>query len=356
MKILLLAWAGSVHTARIASSLKSQGCTVEVVSFRPAVIPGVPVHVLGLAKALGRIGYLLSVPRLRRLISQLKPDILHAHYLSSYGAVAAFSGFRPYIVSVWGSDVFDFPRRSLWARRLVSHTLNKADRILSTSHYMASEVARYTMHQVDVTPFGVDVDLFRPLPEVRPKDTIIIGSVKALEPQYGMDVVIKAFSQANSKWKGPALRLELVGRGREEGRLKKMADRLGVSGLVDFTGFVEHSVLPSRINRYTLAVFGSVCQESFGVSLLEAQACGVPVVASDVGGFREVVRENQTGILVPRGDYRAMAEAMLVLLSDSQKREKYSEAARDFIVREYPWKKTVEQFIGIYKKLLNVSK
>lgn len=352
MRILLLAWAGSVHTARIATSLKSRGCEVEVVSFLPGVIPGVPVHVLGPARALGKMGYLMSVPGLRRLVRQLKPDVLHAHYLSSYGAVGAGSGFRPYVVSAWGSDVFEFPRRGPWSRWLISRTLGKADLILSTSRFMASEVARYTDRLVEVTPFGVDVDLFRPMPTARPRDTIIIGSVKALEPQYGMDIVIRAFSLAASRWKGEAIRLELAGRGREETALKKLAGQLGISGLVDFPGFVEHSILPARINRYSLAAFGSVCQESFGVSLLEMQACGVPVVASDVGGFREVIQESQTGILVPSGDYRAMSEAMIELLTDREKRNRYSKAARDFVVREYPWHRTVDRFIRIYDKLV----
>ncbi len=353
MRILLLSWAGSVHTLRIAHSLSSRGIRVDVASFTPGCIPGVPVHVLGLGKRLGRLGYLLNLSMLRRLLSELAPDILHAHYISSYGILATLSGFRPLVLSVWGSDIFDFPRRGLLPRWMVRHNLESADAILSTSRFMASEVARYTDREVRITPFGVDVDLFRPVSAVRPVGPMIVGSVKALEPQYGMDVVIRAFALTVSRWKGAPLRLEIVGRGHEEGRLRSLAGSLGISGLVDFPGFVKNTELPARIRRYSLAAFGSVCQESFGVALLEAQACGVPVVASDVGGFREVVKHGTTGILVKRGDYTAMAEAMTSLLGNSEKRQAFSRAARRFVVKEYLWDKTVDQFVEIYKQVLS---
>lgn len=351
MKICLLAPASSVHTQRIASSLAERRLEVTVITFHPAVIPGVAV--VPLAAPQVKIGYLAAIPRARRMVAELAPDIIHAHYLSSYGTVGSWCGRRPFIVSVWGSDIFDFPRRNRMNRWLVKHALGRADYILSTSRFMAGEVQRYTEKEVQVTPFGVDALLFRPLPGRKMGKENVIGTVKALETQYGIDTVIRALAELAGSGVGRSMRLEIVGRGSQQGKLRLLAKLLGVDHLVNFTGPVEHRELPRHFNRYTVAAYGSTCQESFGVSLLEAQACGVPVVASDVGGFREVVHDGATGLLVPPGDHRAMAAAIGELLEDRGMRRRFSRAAREFVAAEYPWKKTVDLFMDLYHQMLS---
>jgi glycosyltransferase involved in cell wall biosynthesis len=350
MRICLLAPASSVHTSRIAVSLAARGLKVTVATFHPGSIPGVEVLAIPrVAAGPGKLGYLLAAPLAKRLVAKLNPDILHAHYLSSYGAVGGWCRFHPFVVSAWGSDVFDFPRRGRLNRWLICRALDRADAILSTSRFMADEVGLYTDKDVAVTPFGVDTGLFRPDLAAKPGQATLIGSVKALEPQYGMDTVIRAFAELAGKKRKRSLRLEIVGRGSQADKLKDLAGRLALGGLVSFPGFIDHRELPSSFNRYSVAAFGSVCQESFGVSLLEAQACGVPVVASDLGGFREVVRDGETGLLVPPGDHRAMAAAIGELLGDERKRKRFARAAREFVVKEYPWDRTVDLLTEIYR-------
>ena len=95
-------------------------------------------------------------------------------------------------MSVWGSDVYDFPKVSFLHRCILKYTLKKADKILSTSHVMALETHQYTPKEIEITPFGVNTDLFKKIP-VHRDDTYIIGNVKTLLPKYGIDVLIKAF-------------------------------------------------------------------------------------------------------------------------------------------------------------------
>ncbi len=351
MRLLLLAPAGSIHTARIASALAARGCVVAVATYHPGVIPGVEVFVLPFRHGPGKLGYLAAIPRIRRLIDAFKPDVLHAHYLSSYGLAGALCNFRPFAVSAWGTDVFDFPRRGPWCRWLVEKTLSRADIVLSTSCFMAEEVRRYTTQEVIITPFGVDTRHFRPLPGSKPKGVAVIGTVKALEPQYGIETVIRAFAELCPNATGRRWRLEIVGRGSQEGYLRSLTERWGIVEHVEFCGFVEPRSLPAKFNQFTVAAYGSACQESFGVSLLEAQACGVPVVATDVGGFREVVKEGTTGFLVPPGDFRAMAEAIARLLKNDALRNRFSREARRFVCQEYPWERTIDKFLQIYRRL-----
>jgi glycosyltransferase involved in cell wall biosynthesis len=304
-----------------------------------------------------KIGYLSAIPAIKILIRLMNPDILHAHYLSSYGAAAWICGFHPLVVSAWGTDIFVFPHHSLINRWLIRRITDSADAILSTSRFMASEVKRYTAKQVMVTPFGVDTSLFRPMPMIRRKgQEETIGSVKALERQYGMDVVIKSFAGVVADKKKKPLKLEIVGSGQQEGELKRLAIHLGIASKVNFAGFIEHSKLPEIFNSFSVAAYGSICPESFGVSLLEAQACGVPVVASDIGGFREVVRHGFTGLLVPAGNHQAMAEAIGELLDDHEKRKRFSRAAREFVAAEYFWEKTIDCFMAQYYRLISTDK
>src|SRR5690606_14690363 len=113
--------------------------------------------------------------------------ILHAHYATSYGLIGALSGFKPFVLSVWGADVYDFPRRSKLHKKLFQYNLKKADLILSTSEIMRNELKKYTAKEVLVTPFGVDTSVFCKK-DIAEKDNSVIniGTIKSLEEKYGI--------------------------------------------------------------------------------------------------------------------------------------------------------------------------
>ncbi len=135
---------------------------VKVLSFSDVKIEGVEVHSLkGIPQ--WKIGYLTALFQVRKLVAQIKPDIVHAHYASGYGLLGAMVNFHPYIISVWGSDIFDFPKKSAVHRKVLQHNLSKADYICSTSHIMAGEIKKYiNKKEIVITPFGVDCGKFKP--------------------------------------------------------------------------------------------------------------------------------------------------------------------------------------------------
>ena len=137
MKVALLASANSIHTIRWANGLVERGIDVSLISLHPkkkSLDGKVDFYLLPFGAP---IGYLASVFALKKILRRISPDLLNVHYATGYGGLASLSGFSPTLLSVWGTDVYKFPYKSLLARYLVKHNLSKATCIASTSLCMA---------------------------------------------------------------------------------------------------------------------------------------------------------------------------------------------------------------------------
>lgn len=359
MKIAFLAPANSIHTQRWVGALCRRGHEVTLFSqhrepteqaFQGARFERLPFS--------GSVGYFLNAVRLRARLKALQPDLLNAHYASGYGTTAALSGFRPVLLSVWGSDVFDFPYES-WAKGLIlRRNLRCAARLASTSHVMARQVHELVpeLPSALVTPFGVDCNRFCPRPQLD-SQFITIGTVKTLAHKYGVDLLIDAFSrvvhelQLQEASAAPRLRLMLVGAGEERLALEAMATRLGVRDRVVFVGPVAHSDVPDWLNQLDIFVAASR-RESFGVAAVEASACGLPVVVSDAGGLPEVVRSGETGFVVPREQPQALADAISQLVLDAELRRRMGIAGRELVLSRYEWEHCVDTMEAAYREVV----
>ncbi len=297
-----------------------------------------------------KILYLRNILRIRKLIHDFQPNIVHAHFASSYGLLAYLSGAK-YLVSVWGSDVYDFPIRSPLHSWVLSRILNNAERVFSTSHVMASQTKKYTRKPIEVIPFGVDLSLFCPSTNSR-GEFVTIGTVKSLELKYGIRYLIEAFEIVRKEATLP-VKLLIVGKGPEEQNLKILCQKLGLHD-VEFTGWVPVEKVPEFQNQLDIAVFPSILDsESFGVSVIEASACERPVIASRKGGLVEVIEENQTGILVRAEDPQALADAILKLVSNPKLRKEMGEKGRRKVESLYNWEKNLQDMIKHYNLYLN---
>lgn len=392
MKVLLVSDAGSIHTKRWTASLKRAGVDIVVFSITPATDGfytenGIRLSVFDLFnypkkgivsrfKALHR--HIRAVHTLRRVIESERPDILHAHYATSYGLVAALSGFHPLLMSVWGSDVYEFPYLSKLNALAVRFMLGKAEKVLSTSKAMAQQTSRFYNGKIEITPFGVDTRLFDRDMCRSDCGEFVIGTVKTLSEKYGIDTLIEAFALFSDMVRSAAevrpagadghtgadipaeagglaatvrpVRLVIAGRGKDRAKLERLAERLGIADKVEFLGAVEHSSLPDVFARFDVAVFLSR-EESFGVAAIEAMACRRPVIASDAVGFKEII-EDGCGIIVPKNNPQAAADAMFALMTDDAARSDFAENGRQRVVREYEWSENVAAMVKIYKDVL----
>lgn len=358
MKICLLSDAVSVHTKKWAEHFAEEGHSVHVLSFRKADINGVVVHHLGVgdnrcnSQILSKLKYLKSFFHIRSLLHKLKPDILHAHYATSYGLLGALTSYHPFIISVWGTDVFDFPKISFIHKKTLEFNLKNADYICSTSHIMAEETRKYTTKDITITPFGVDCQKFRPISGLINHNKFVVGTLKTLEEKYGIEYLIEAFSIVKKNYQGKMkLRLLIAGEGTLKKKLISLVAMLGINDETEFCGYIPNSEVPQFLNKFSVYVAISNV-ESFGVAVVEASSCGIPVIVSDAGGLPEVVVNNVTGFIVPRRDPESTAKAIIKLIEDEELRKKMGDAGRNFVLKEYEWNENASRMEKLYEKVV----
>ncbi len=364
MKIFILSDSNSIHTKRWVKSLAKRGINVFLFSLYKNLNDDYwgyeNLQVYGCYERLGesfsrKMSYLFVLGRIKQKIKEFKPNIVHAHYASSYGLLGALCNFQPYIVSVWGSDVYDFPNTNWFTRQMLKYTLKKADRILSTSHVMAKETCKYTNKRIIITPFGVDVNRFKNL-HIERKNKFVVGNVKTLSPKYGIDILIKAFKIVVQRNPCVDVELIIVGDGPNRIEYEELVIKLGLEKKVRFEGKVLNEKLPEYYNRFSLSVFASVLNsESFGVVAVEAMACECPVITSDADGFTEVVKDGETGLIIPKRDVEATANAIQRFIDHPELREEMGKKGRERVLELYDWEKNVDTMIKIYNRIYEDS-
>ena len=365
MKILILADPSSSHTIKWVNTLHRNGIAVFLFGLskydHTQYDDGIRIESLQTpdsikAKLDGnflKLIYLAAFPRLKKIIRTFKPDILHAHYAASYGIIAAFTGFHPFVLSVWGIDILNFPNNSVLHKKLIEFSLKKADKILATSYYLAKETNNYTNKEILITPFGIDIEEFKPkiVDPIFKEGDIVIGIVKSMERKYGIEYLIKSFSIVKKKFQHKNLKLLLIGGGSLESKFKQMIDELGITNSSLITSHIPFNKIVDYHNQLSIAVYVSKV-ESFGVSILESSACEKPVVVSDVGGLPEVVENNVTGFIVKANDIEATAEAIEKLILDKEMREKFGRAGRMRVKDKFDWLQNVKDMINIYNQIV----
>jgi L-malate glycosyltransferase len=355
MKLLLLAPGRSIHTHKWALYFQQKGWKVKVATFQDHYSEenAKEIDTVILPKKLpGKLSYFGAVPFIKKLLNSFKPDIFHAHFLSSYGLIGALTNFHPYYVSVWGTDIFQFPQKNPLNRKLIEFTLNRADEICSTSHVMGKETNKYTNKDINITPFGVDLDVFKPMPK-EDKHVIQVGIVKALSDKYGIGTLIKAFKRVHEKH--PNTELVIVGGGPQLDDYKILAEELGIRNKVKFTGRIPNNEVPKFINQMDIFTVPSRDQESFGVAAVEAMACGVPVVVTHVGGLPEVVVEGETGFIVPKEKPDKLAAAICKLIENKEERLKIGRNGVEHVQKEYDWYENASRMEKLYQQTLRQS-
>lgn len=366
MKVLLVADARSIHTKRWVEALSNEGAYIILFTLYPPDDNyfdrhGFKYYVYDLftyrrTNSISRISgifrHLRAVRYLKRIIRKEKPDILHAHYATSFGLVASLTGFHPFLLSVWGSDVYIYPEQSALNRMIVEYSLNRADKVLSTSRIMAERTSLFFKGTCEITPFGVDCSMFRKIVEPHGvHHPFTVGTVKSLKPVYGIDRLIRAFALFSEKNNVPEARLVIAGDGEQSDFLHNLAQELNIADSVHFIGNIENSSLPPVYNSFDVACFLS-SSESFGVSAVEAMACECPVVVSGADGFREVVEDGETGIIVHGDLVQEAASALGRLYSDPSLREYMGKKGRERVLQYYHWKDNVAAMISIYDSVL----
>lgn len=364
MKICFLAPANNYHTQKWCHYFTTHNYDVYVISLTDGQIENAKVFWLNSnatqdSSDFQKLEYLTEFRKVRKLVNEISPDIINVHYATSYGALAAMAGLHNYILSVWGADVYDFPRRSFLHRALLKYSLNSAAYIFSTSNAMAKETKKYTAKSIFVTPFGVDMDLFNPDKRTRVDDEkFVIGTVKKLAPKYGIGEFLKAVHIVRNERPDIPLYVRIAGKSGKENYgpvYKELAKHLGISDIVSWLGFIPQAEAAKEwANMDCGIIFSESESESFGVSAVEAQAAGIPVIISDIPGLMEATEPGLTSIVVPRKDIKQLAQQIIYLYDHPNLRREIGVNGRFFVSQTYEMNHCFAKVEDYYHQLLGV--
>lgn len=350
MRVAFLSNLQSIHTVRWVNVFAEHGHDVHAISIKKpteSLHKNVQTHLLPFDPP---FGYYLNVCHLKKILKKISPDILNAHYASGFGTLARLSGFHPLVLSVWGSDVYDFPYESNIKMNIIQKNLDAADIICSTSEVMKKQTEKLLKQpkEIFVTPFGIDTNKFTPKKEFSDK-VRIIGTVKTLAPKYGISTLIKSFALLLDKVSpNEDLKLVIAGDGPQRKELEQLAKDLNINDRCEFLGKIPHDKVPEVLHSFD--IYAALSEsESFGVAILEASACGLPVVVSDAGGLPEVVEDSVTGIVVPRNDPISAMIAFKRLLSSKKTRETMGISGIERVRKNYTWNQSYKTMISVYQ-------
>jgi glycosyltransferase involved in cell wall biosynthesis len=303
--------------------------------------------------------------KLIRIARAFRPDIVHTHtakagFLGRQAALAVRP--RPVIVHTYHGHVLEGYFGATKARlylELERALARVSDRLLGVSQATVEDLVRLGVapaEKFSVLPLGLDLD---PLAEpdessrVASRDELGVGAGQVLlvfvgrvVPIKRLDLLLPALGEARKS--EPRLRLAVVGDGDERPRLERQAAELGIAGDVLFLGYRRE--LRPVFAAADVAVLTSD-NEGTPVSLIEAAAAGLPAVATDVGGVREVVT-GETGIVVPRGDVGGLASAMVEMATDPQRRKECGRAARHRALGRYSAERLLGDVDALYSELV----
>ena len=350
MRILYASDALSIHTQRWAEAMRDAGDDVHIASFRAASIAGVTVHVLPTA-GLGKAGYVLAMPMLRRLCARLRPDVVHAQYVTSYGFLAAMARLKPLVVTAWGSDVLISPRESRFARWRARRALAGADVVTTVAEHMNAAVVALGASAADVMamPFGVDTTLF--CPPATPRATtppLRVISTRNFAPVYSVHTAIEALALLRAR--GLDVQLDLVGAGPLRDALQAQVQAAGLAGRVRFHGHVSHPQLAALLGAAHVFV-STALSDGNNVSLNEAMACGCFPLATDIAANAQWLSRGRSGVLFAPGDAQGLADGIAAVAGDAAWRDAAAAENRQIVLTRADWRLSVQRMRALYARL-----
>lgn len=300
---------------------------------------------------------------IRRLRREPKIDLIHAHWLIPQGLTAilarALANRRvPILCTSHGGDLYGLS--GPFFLNLKRAILRRCERISVVSQAMASKVQELVPGiTAEVIPMGTDLShRFIPAIPAKHRDPGRLVFVGRIVPKKGLEHLLEALHILERG--GISFFAEIVGHGPLTVTFEQQARALGLHNHVHFTGPVPHEFLPQHYQSAALAIFPFVQtadgdQEGFGLVMVEAMGCGCAVIASDLPAVRDIIRNGETGILVPPGDAHAFAIAIRDAIKQPQRMQAIAERGRAYALERFDWVVTRRRFAALYRSMISVQ-
>lgn len=303
------------------------------------------------------------------LTKREKIELIHAHWWIPSGVVALVVSRilgRPYVVTSHGTDVFIL-RKFQFLKPVARIIFKRASLITAVSNSIKSILVNevgVSPHKIRVFPMPCDLSLFYPVFEESHRGRMACGQVQSgvkavlsvgrLVEQKGFEYLVDAVKIL--KERGLSLNLTIIGEGPEEKSLRDRIGKLGLSEAIEIIPYQPKAKLNDFYNLCDVFVLPSITdskgeQEGLGLVLLEAMACKKPVIGTNSGGIPDIVKDLETGLLVPEKDSEALADAIEKLLKDKELANRLAENGYKFVLENFTPSKTAKKTIGAYKEV-----
>jgi glycosyltransferase involved in cell wall biosynthesis len=314
----------------------------------------------------GKMSLFVNVFRIFKLLINERFDVVHAHFvfpMAFWGLAAKVFGI-PLIVTSHGWDIQKDRNIRYGARLnkklaiLIWLTLKFVDVHVVVSKYMIKDAIEAGSNPSKLRVIYNGIDLTNTSSPIKTdildrhgiaKEDFVVLYLGRLHPKKRPEDVVKAFAIIAQKI--PNAKLVIAGKGTEERKLKKLAAELNIESRVIFTGFVSDYEKWDLLKRCDVFVLPSII-EGFAITLIEAMACGKPVIATNVGPFPEIIKNGKAGMLVPPCSPNHLADALMNLAWDYEKRAKIGKEAREYVKDRFEINKVASEYLKIYEDVI----
>jgi glycosyltransferase involved in cell wall biosynthesis len=303
---------------------------------------------------------------LRRVIREIKPDIIHAGPIQRPAFLSALAGFRPLVSMSWGYDLLqDANRGALWSWA-TRYTLKRSAALVGDCETVRHRAVTFGMpvERIITFPWGIDLDHFTPsgrsyawnectneepptdYPQTQASRPFTLLSTRSWEPIYGVEFIARAF--ATIARQRPEIRLIMLGNGSQASMLRQIFLSAGVEQQVYFPGQVGYSALPEFYRSADLYLSASH-SDGTSISLLEALGCGCPALVSDIPGNREWVTPGEQGWWFPDGDVESLTSTILKAFEQPAQLVRMGRSARFLAEQRADWRKNFPHLLEAYQ-------
>lgn len=351
MTICFLTAGDSIHSYRWIKYLADKGYRIYWVSFSPNKFGQIKNVKFYLLKDFSSkfLNIFLNALEVRKIIKEAKPDIVHCLYAGVNGALGALSGFHPFILTAFGSDIFEAPK-SILKRIVIKFSLKKADLITCNGEPLKRRMTELGADSSKIRYVYWATDTKRFSPKKAKKSGFKVISIRNFEPVYDIETFVKAIPIVLKHV--PKARFEIAGKGTEEQHLKEMVEMLKIEKSVKFLGWIKEDDVADYLNSSDVYVSTSLSDGDLAQSTQQAMSCEVPVITTDLEVNVKRVKNKSNGLIFPARDSKSLAKQIIFVFKNKKASEKMAENGRKTILKELDYFKNMKKVEEVYKEVI----